>query len=147
MLTGVVATVLVVVTPGAGQVVPFPAGFRTHRIPTNGTTLFVRTGGVGPAVVLLTRGGEGSSAYGRQASASAEAPKVDVVDTVGAGDAFMSGTLAWLYHNERLEATRLAELSSEALAELLRYAGRTSALTVSRAGADPPTESELAAFL
>jgi fructokinase len=101
----------------------------------------------GPAVILLTRGGDGSSAFGRRASASAEAPKVEVVDTVGAGDAFMSGTLAWLHHNEKLDAARLAELSSEALTELLRYAGRTSALTVSRAGADPPTESELAAFL
>jgi fructokinase len=101
----------------------------------------------GPAAVLVTRGGEGSSAYGRRSSASARAPVVEVVDTVGAGDAFMSGTLAWLHHKQRLDPTRLAELSSEELAELLRYAGGTSALTCTRAGADPPTASELAAFL
>ena len=58
MLTTVVAAALVVVTSGAGQVVPFPAGLRTQRIPTNGTTLFVRSGGAGPAVVLLHGYGE-----------------------------------------------------------------------------------------
>jgi pimeloyl-ACP methyl ester carboxylesterase len=39
--------------PAAARVVPFPAGFRTQNIATNGTTLYVRVGGKGPAVVLL----------------------------------------------------------------------------------------------
>jgi pimeloyl-ACP methyl ester carboxylesterase len=40
------------------QVQPFPAAFRTQEIPTNGTTLHVRIGGKGPAVLLLHGYGE-----------------------------------------------------------------------------------------
>jgi pimeloyl-ACP methyl ester carboxylesterase len=42
-----------VIGPAAAKVVPFPASFRSHEIVTNGTTLHVRVGGSGPAVVLL----------------------------------------------------------------------------------------------
>lgn len=41
--------------PARAQVEPFPRSFHTQRIPTNGTTLYVRIGGSGPAVVLLHR--------------------------------------------------------------------------------------------
>jgi pimeloyl-ACP methyl ester carboxylesterase len=41
------------VVPAAAAVAPFPESFRTHEIATNGTTLHVRVGGSGPAVVLL----------------------------------------------------------------------------------------------
>ena len=44
--------------PAAAQVQPFPAGFHGQRIPTNGTTLYTRIGGTGPAVVLLHGYGE-----------------------------------------------------------------------------------------
>jgi pimeloyl-ACP methyl ester carboxylesterase len=42
----------------ATQFQPYPPTFRTQRIETNGTTLFVRVGGKGPAVVLLHGFGE-----------------------------------------------------------------------------------------
>ena len=44
--------------PAASDVQPFPAGFRTEDIQTNGTTLYVRVGGQGPAVILLHGYGE-----------------------------------------------------------------------------------------
>jgi pimeloyl-ACP methyl ester carboxylesterase len=44
--------------PVATDVQPFPAGFRTEDIQTNGTTLHVRVGGQGPAVILLHGYGE-----------------------------------------------------------------------------------------
>ena len=44
--------------PAATDVQPFPAGFRTEDIQTNGTTLYVRVGGQGPAVILLHGYGE-----------------------------------------------------------------------------------------
>ena len=44
--------------PVATDMQPFPAGFRTQGIQTNGTTLYVRVGGEGPAVVLLHGYGE-----------------------------------------------------------------------------------------
>jgi len=40
-------------SPASAAVTPFPPGFRTELIATNGTKLYVRTGGQGPAVLLL----------------------------------------------------------------------------------------------
>ena len=40
-------------SPAGAKVQPFPAGFHPHNIPTNGTTLYVRIGGQGPAVLLI----------------------------------------------------------------------------------------------
>src|SRR4029077_12325037 len=51
-----VATVLVVILlsePLGAESPPFPPSFHTHMVPTNGTSLYVRVGGKGPAVVLL----------------------------------------------------------------------------------------------
>ena len=44
--------------PATTDVQPFPAGFRVQNVDTNGTTLSVRVGGQGPAVVLLHGYGE-----------------------------------------------------------------------------------------
>jgi pimeloyl-ACP methyl ester carboxylesterase len=44
---------LVMASPVRAGVMAFPAGFHTQMIPTNGTELYVRVGGTGPAVVLL----------------------------------------------------------------------------------------------
>ena len=51
-----VATILVAIlvsAPLVAGITPFPAGFHTQMVPTNGTSLYVRVGGKGPAVVLL----------------------------------------------------------------------------------------------
>jgi len=51
-----VATILVAILLSAhlvAGITPFPASFRTQMVPTNGTSLYVRVGGKGPAVVLL----------------------------------------------------------------------------------------------
>ncbi|HLB08575.1 MAG TPA: alpha/beta hydrolase [Gemmatimonadaceae bacterium] len=53
-----VGLVAVLATPVAAQVAPLPAGFRVQEIPTNGTTLHVRIGGKGPAVLLQHGYGE-----------------------------------------------------------------------------------------
>ena len=44
---------LVTVAAAMAGVHPFPAGFQAQQVATNGTTLYVRVGGQGPAVVLL----------------------------------------------------------------------------------------------
>jgi pimeloyl-ACP methyl ester carboxylesterase len=49
---------LLLATPALAEIVPFPAGFRTQDVATNGTTIHVRVGGKGPAVVLLHGYGE-----------------------------------------------------------------------------------------
>jgi len=48
-----VLAVLLLGSPAMARVEPFPVGFQVHEIATNGTTLHVRVGGAGPAVVLL----------------------------------------------------------------------------------------------
>ena len=46
-------TILIVESPASAAVQPFPPGFRTQMVETNGTSLYVRAGGTGPAVVML----------------------------------------------------------------------------------------------
>jgi fructokinase len=68
------------------------------------------------------------------------------VDTVGAGDSFMSATLDALAALDLLGAgarTGLAALDATAVAGILTHAGRAAGVTVSRAGANPPDRQEL----
>jgi pimeloyl-ACP methyl ester carboxylesterase len=64
---------------------PFPPGFRTRRIATNGTTLYVRTGGSGPAVVLLHGYGETGDMWAPLAAKLAASHTVIVPDLRGMG--------------------------------------------------------------
>ncbi|MER5964700.1 carbohydrate kinase [Streptomyces sp. NPDC002057] len=95
---------------------------------------------LGPAVVLVTRGARGSFALTRRETVAVDAPRVAVVDTVGAGDSFMSAVLDTLAGRGREE---LRALDAAYLAGLLRRAAAAAAVTVSRAGAQPPDRSEL----
>ncbi|WP_190226616.1 carbohydrate kinase family protein, partial [Streptomyces hydrogenans] len=70
---------------------------------------------LGPAVVLVTRGGDGALAVTREHTVAAGAPAVAVVDTVGAGDSFMSAVLDALAGRDR---AALAALGAAALAGL-----------------------------
>ncbi|APE19755.1 MULTISPECIES: carbohydrate kinase family protein [Streptomyces] len=99
---------------------------------------------LGPAVVLVTRGAQGALAFTRDHTVAADAPRVTVVDTVGAGDSFMSAALDALVGRGR---DALGALGAGDLAELLRVAAAAAAVTVSRAGAQPPDRAELDAAL
>lgn len=98
----------------------------------------------GPALVLITQGAEGVTAYGTGAPVRVAARKVEVVDTVGAGDTFNAGFLAGLTDAGCLtkDAVR-AGLPAEVLEQALDLGVRAAAVTVSRAGANPPTRSEV----
>ena len=69
----------------SAQVRPFPAGFHTQRIATNGTTLYVRVGGRGPAVVLLHGYGETGDMWSELAAVLAPRYTVVVPDLRGMG--------------------------------------------------------------
>ena len=102
----------------------------------------------GPGLVVVTRGGDGALASGRGSRAvSRPGVAVDVVDTVGAGDSFMSALLAGLARRELLGADRrdaLRSLTAADVGALLDEAVAASAITCSRPGADPPYSNELA---
>lgn len=97
----------------------------------------------GPALVVVTQGGQGAFAVTDRETLRVAAPKVQVVDTVGAGDSFMSGTLTWLWRSQALSRTALELLSSEQVRALLEFAVKVAALTCTRAGADPPWQEEV----
>jgi len=99
----------------------------------------------GVALVVVTRGERGVIAATRSlAAVELSAIPVTVVDTVGAGDTFQAGLLAWLQHSGCLTRRAIEGLGHDELAAALRFAARAAAVTCSRRGADLPYMSELA---
>lgn len=106
----------------------------------------------GPALVALTRGGDGITALRRGVNGAIErvdAPifPVAVADTVGAGDSFTAGLLAALAERGALTRTALAALPADELRACLRFGATAAAINCTRPGADPPTRDEVTAFL
>ncbi|MFY0678953.1 MAG: carbohydrate kinase [Thalassovita sp.] len=98
----------------------------------------------GPSLVLLTRGGDGATGVTRAGlTVSAPVNKVNVVDTVGAGDTFNAGVLSKLEALDLADRAALGAITEEQLANVLQYGAKVAAVTVSRAGANPPWASEL----
>ena len=97
----------------------------------------------GPAVVCVTEGARGVTGYTKGAPVFVPAPKVDVVDTVGAGDTFNGGFLTALGEIGARTKARARNLTPDQLEAALSLGARAAAVTVSRAGANPPTRDEL----
>ncbi|MCT7657454.1 carbohydrate kinase family protein [Mycobacterium deserti] len=96
---------------------------------------------LGPSIVAVTMGDRGSFALCAAGMAQAPARQVQVIDTLGAGDAFMTGLIDALWSANLLGAGQrrdLAKISIEVLNAALATAALSSALTVARAGADLP---------
>ena len=101
----------------------------------------------GAALVIVTDGAAGATAYHRQHRLQRRAPPIAVVDTVGAGDTFHAALLARLAQKNRLSRDALAALTAETLADLVDYAAAAAAITCSRRGADLPRRAEVEAML
>jgi fructokinase len=101
----------------------------------------------GPAAVVITHGGDGLTAFTRDGSVyPVPGEKVDVVDTIGAGDTVNAALLHGLAAQDALSSEALAGLGADGWTRLLRFAARAAAITCSRAGAEPPYASELGDF-
>lgn len=87
---------------------------------------------LGPAAVVVTRGGEGALWFGEGEVVAGAARQVPVADTIGAGDTFSAAMLDALW-----------DRPDRPVAEVLAHASRAAAVTVSRPGADPPYRAEL----
>jgi len=97
----------------------------------------------GAALVAVTRGRHGASAWTRGAKVDVPSPETKVIDTVGAGDTFQAALLTWLDEHDALTPEALSNLDAPSLDALLRFAARAAAITCSRRGADMPRRSEL----
>ena len=98
----------------------------------------------GPSVVILTRSGEGATAFLKDGTkVSVPVDRVDVVDTIGAGDTFNAGVLAKLAELGLLIKDSLAAIDPDPMRKALRFGAQVAAITVSRAGANPPWRHEI----
>lgn len=98
------------------------------------------------AMIVFTRGGSGASAWTSNGLINAEAPRVAVVDTVGAGDSFMGALIDGLWQAELLGADKreaLRAIDPAVTTRVLEQCVQVAAITVSRAGANPPRRAEL----
>ncbi|SDH01719.1 fructokinase [Lentzea fradiae] len=101
----------------------------------------------GPAAVVLTKGGDGLSVITATERVDVPPVKVEVVDTIGAGDTVQGALLAWLHDHDALSREKVLALTAGEWTDALTYAGAAAAITCSRAGAEPPCASELTAAL
>ena len=100
----------------------------------------------GPRFCVATLGERGAVAILGKDRVEIAAPLVEVVDTVGAGDSFMSALLSAMDRDHSLGAGAPTPSRSE-LERWLRFAAAASAITCTRKGSDPPTRVEVETLL
>jgi fructokinase len=99
--------------------------------------------GLGPKLVIVTGGGKGATGYTKDHKISVASEQVTVVDTVGAGDTFNAGVLASLHDQQLLSKQAIGKLSETQIHKALTLGAKAAAITVSRAGANPPWRHEV----
>ena len=98
----------------------------------------------GASLVVVTRGIKGAQAWHREAGlVEVQAPAIDVVDTIGAGDSFQAALLFALRAIGRVKTSALAQMTSGELRRALSFASMCAAFTCGHAGADPPRQSDV----
>jgi fructokinase len=95
----------------------------------------------GVSMVVVTLGAKGAYGAHREARLHVDAPRVEVVDTIGAGDAFGAALLAWLHDHAAIRPDLCLE--TEEFKAALDFACLAGAITCTRAGADPPLKWEM----
>jgi len=95
------------------------------------------------SLAVVTLGAAGTVLATEEHRVRVPAPRVEIVDTVGAGDSFMSGLIAALLDRDLLDRDRLHAVNGAELSEIGAWAAHVAALTCSRRGADPPRRADL----
>jgi len=102
----------------------------------------------GPKVVVVTQGDKGSFSRNKKGIASVLGYKIDIVDTVGCGDAF---TAAVIYHLLFLdkEGKEISNLKEKEMVKILKFANAAGALTATKKGVIPslPTRKKIEEFM
>lgn len=97
----------------------------------------------GASLVAVTLGGQGARLWGRFGTVGADAPRVTVADTVGAGDTFLAALVTALDERGCASPAGLAALDAPEAAACLDFAVRAAAITCTRRGADLPRRGEV----
>ncbi|SLN28094.1 carbohydrate kinase family protein [Roseisalinus antarcticus] len=97
----------------------------------------------GPKLVCITEGPKGVTGYSAHGATFVASERAEVVDTVGAGDTFNGGLLASLHAAGALTRDGIGALTEDTIRAALTIGARSAAITVSRAGANPPWAHEL----
>ncbi|TDH38160.1 carbohydrate kinase [Pseudohoeflea suaedae] len=97
----------------------------------------------GVKMVVITRGADGAVCFTSEHKIEVMGVKVDVADTVGAGDTFNAGMLASLHRAGQLDKGAIAGLSGDDIHDALLWGAKAAAVTVSRPGANPPWAEEI----
>ncbi len=97
-----------------------------------------------PAAVVVTRGAGGATVVVADGEVSVPAVPVEVVDPVGAGDAFAGAVLAALSAHRVAHRRDLARLDATWWRTALTFAVEAAGIACTRPGADPPWRDELA---
>lgn len=103
---------------------------------------------MGPSIVVVTDGGDATIIASAEGVVAHPARRVEVVDTIGAGDSFMAGLIASLVDQgvvARFVADPEGALASIDMTQLVELATSCATITVARAGANPPRREELPA--
>jgi fructokinase len=112
--------------------------------PGNLTAKFQRVGRADTALRILTKGGDGAMGILSNGDVcSVSAKRVEVVDTVGAGDTFNAGVMAYLQEQGLLTKSSIGKLCKEDTSQALRYGAAAAAVTVQHAGAESPWKDDL----
>lgn len=96
-----------------------------------------------PGAIVLTRGADGASVIREDLVVDVASPPVDVVDTVGAGDAFAGAILAALSAHHVASRDALDRLDGHWWRTAATFAAKAASISCTRAGADPPRRGEL----
>jgi fructokinase len=103
----------------------------------------------GASLVVVTKGAEGVLAMAGDHTVTRSTRATAVEDTIGAGDSFMAGLLVALQRRALVGSgvVGLSSISREELEASVDFALECAAITVSRVGANPPTQDDLDAWL
>ena len=98
---------------------------------------------LGLSIVVLTKGSEGATIQTKNNEVFVESQKVEVVDTIGAGDIFNGALLFYLSKNNNFTKKDLINIDKKSLEESLVFANKIAGISVGRTGSNPPFFNEL----
>jgi fructokinase len=97
----------------------------------------------GVSVCVITAGKKGVYWFSQNIQEYLAARDIKLVDTIGAGDTFHAGLLAFLYLSGNISREKLKNISQENAVKALRYASMAAEINCCRQGANPPSTAEL----